>query len=54
MTLTLTIIPLLGLVALVLALVYRPEELARVVTGLIAQEDESRPVDEDPPLPLVA
>lgn len=46
MTLTLTAIPLLGLVGLVLVAVYRPEELARVVRGLIAQEDESA-VDED-------
>lgn len=45
-TLTLTAIPLLGLVGLVLVAVYRPEELARVVRGLIAQEDESA-VDED-------
>eukprot|EP00903_Cladosiphon_okamuranus_P012539 g11742.t1 len=53
-TLTLTAIPILGLVALVLALVHRPEELARVVKGLIAHEDESGPEDEDPPVPLVA
>lgn len=53
-TLTLTVIPLAGLVALVLAVVYRPEELATVVRGLITQEYETGSEDEDPPVPLVA
>lgn len=54
MSLTLTVIPILGLVALVLAVVYHPEELATVVRGLVAQEDESGSEEEDPPVPLVA
>lgn len=53
-TLMLTVVPLLGLLALVLAVVYRPGELAKVVRGLIAQEDGPGSEDEGPPVPLVA
>eukprot|EP00752_Nemacystus_decipiens_P006396 g5761.t1 len=51
--LTLIAIPLFGLVALAVAIVYHPEELERVLRGLIAQEDELGPLDEDPPEPPV-
>lgn len=53
MTVTLTVIPLLGLLALVLAVVNYPEELARVVRGLIGQEEELGPEDEYPPPQLI-
>ncbi|CAM9462851.1 unnamed protein product [Ectocarpus sp. 13 AM-2016] len=53
LTLTLTVIPMMGLVALVLAVVYRPEELAAAVRVLIAQEEnlglEADP-DSEPPV----
>lgn len=53
MALTLIAIPLLGLLALGLAVVHYPEEIVAVVRGLIAQEDESGLEDEEPPVDLV-
>lgn len=52
-TLTLTAIPILGLVGLGLLAFYHPEQLAKVVRGLIAQEEESGPMGEDVPDPVV-
>lgn len=53
-TLTLIIVPLLGLLGLVLALVYRPNELAAVVRSLVAQEEEPGLEDADTSEPVVA
>lgn len=54
LALTLTVIPMMGLVALVLAVVYRPEELAAAVRVLIAQEEnlglEEADPDSEPPV----
>lgn len=52
MTLTLTIIPILGLLGLVWVLVTCPEDLVTVLRKLVGQEDDSG-LDADSPVLLV-